>query len=194
MFHFSPPLYCGPRMALICRACRNSCPHLGAEGGETQAAKRCQRSRFGDVNRRNPRSVQQDANTPICRRNSGSFIARESHAHELLAFPSAYLRLVFSKLLKCQYLMRSPGGKLLRNYSRISSLLPQYRGRTNNPRHLDRVRERRDPPTSFGAYLVIAGPKGAQICRGISPLAPLGRDDVARWKTRSSAFLQDVSP
>ena len=68
---------------------------------------------------------------------------------------------------------------LLRNYSRISLLLPQYRGRTNNPRHLDRVRERRDPPTSFGAYLVIADPKGAQIGRGISPLAPLGRDDVA---------------
>ena len=49
-------------------------------------------------------------------------------------------------------------------------------------RHLDRVREWRDPPTSFGAYLVIADPKGAQIGRGISPLAPLGRDDVAVMK------------
>ena len=61
-------------------------------------------NRRRDVNRRNPRSVQQDAQTPICRRNSGSFIGRESQTNTPLANPSAYLRLVFSKLLRRELL------------------------------------------------------------------------------------------
>ncbi len=93
-------------------------------GGSPTSLESSRRSnRLGDVNQRNPRSVQQDANTPICRKNSGSLIARESHAHDLLASPPAYLRLVFSKLLKCQYLTNQRGEATTETRKRAFSFL-----------------------------------------------------------------------
>jgi len=77
------------------------------------------------VNRKNSRSVQQDENTPICRKYSVSFIVREDHAHEALANMSAYLRLVFSKFLKGKSLKTSTGTLSGQESHRDSILKPR---------------------------------------------------------------------